>query len=234
MNTKALFTVIFLLIINIAFSKTDKITGQIVNGKTNQFMSNCNVTLFINDEIYDSKVSGNNGEFTFYRLDTGEYTLRIEKNNFTTEEYFVSISEPNSSTHSFKIYLNSSNPVIAKVEIKEYPQQSEYEYFLLNHLYKSYSNDTTIVFSSTSNCYWNEEHRLLYIGLMHINSKNGEIEISDNNQLLGVFEVLPDLENELAMEETPEQNKWLSALEKISEVAGKVAIPSSVGILKNK
>ena len=231
MNTKALFTLILILMINIAFSKSDKITGQIIDGKSNQYISGCDITLFLNDEIYDSKQSDGTGSFTFYRLDTGNYRLRVEKNNFLTEEYFVNIIEPNSISHSFTIYLNTSKPIVAKVEIKVYPQKSEYEYFLLNHLYKNYSSDTTIVFSSTSDCFWNEQHQLLYIGLLHLETVNGVIEIKDKNELLGVFEVLPD--NDL-IAETPEENKnkWLSALEKITEVAEKVVIPPSVGILK--
>ena len=145
MKTKLAFTLFLILNIGIALPKGDKIEGIIRDGLTNKTISEALITLEKNGVVFDTKYTSSNGEFSFFRLNNGDYNLKIEANNFKTEDRDIIIEEINNITHAFSIYLETSKPVIAQVEVKEYPMKSDYEYFLLNHLYKNYQTDSTIL-----------------------------------------------------------------------------------------
>lgn len=234
MKTKIAFILFLILSIGIAYPKTDKIDGIIRDGVNNKLLSETLITLEKNGAVYDTKYTTDNGQFSFYRLDSGDYTLNIELNNFKTEKRKVFITSPENITHSFVIYLESSKPVIAKVDIKEYPVKSDYEYFLLNHLYKNHQTDSTILFSSTSECVWNKDHEMLYIGVLHLDIKaNGNVDIMNNTSLLGAYEVMLDVKKQTALvKKESKSKKLLSLLEKVAKSAEKVISDNPRMVLK--
>lgn len=234
MRTVLAFTVLLILTVSNTFSKTDKIEGIIRDGVNNKPLSNTLITLTKNGEVFDNKYTTESGSFAFYRLNSGDYILKFELNDYKTEERKVLITQSNNFTHSFTIYLESSKPVIANVEIKEYPLKSDYEYFLVNHLYKQYNTDSTLVFSSTGECLWNKDHEMLYVGVLHLDNKpNGETEIFETSKLLGAFEVMPDLEKAIALNtDEKKEKKWITLLEKAAESAEKIITQNPGMVIK--
>lgn len=234
MKSLIAFVVIIILSISITFSKTDKIEGIIRDGVNNKPLENTLITLIKNGKLVDTKYTIANGVFAFYRLDSGNYELKIDLNDYKTEERKVLIFQPNNITHAFTIYLESSKPIIAKVDIKEYPIKSDFEYFLINHLFKQYNTDSTIVFSSNGECIWNKNHEILYIGVLHFDIKeSGEAEIFESSNLLGAYEVLPDIENPVVVNsEVKKQKKWITLLEKAAQSAEKIITQNPGMVIK--
>jgi len=234
MKKKLAFILFLILGIGTVYPKTYKIEGIIRDGGNNKPLSGTLITLQKNGKIFDTKYTTSDGKYAFFRLDSGNYSLTFELNNYNTEERKVLITSTNNITHSFTIYLVSSKPVIARVDIKEYPQKSDYEYFLVNHLFKQYETDSTTLFSSTGECLWNDDHEMLYIGVLHIDIKtNGNVEVLNKSILLGAYEVMPDVIPHIEVEkEEKKSKKLLSLLEKVAKSAEKVISENPGMVLK--
>ncbi len=91
-------------------------TVQVVSGdnfsKSNTFLDSVSVTLVMNDSVY-TKLTDSSGVTTFNNLASGNISVKISKNNYTTAVYTVDLSLNNDSASNYDTdnLRNSSSTV---------------------------------------------------------------------------------------------------------------------------
>ena len=115
--TKKIISAAFLCSIFISLFAQGKISGNVVDGATNEALAFANIVLYENEKVLQGVATDTEGAFVFQNIPYGKYRLTVDFASYKTEMRQLEITPSQETIHLKTIVLQENAKMLREVEI---------------------------------------------------------------------------------------------------------------------